>query len=463
MHSHTVQAAADITDPGGSREGRWSAGMWLATLTLFGCFYAFEHDFYTSTYPDYVLDAEIREQWAEGGNRGRQLGTLIIAALGGVGLLLPGPRRLRWAAPLMVLGGAYLMFAAASVSWSIDPSASQRRLLVLGLMVVGILGLAKQLSWRMLPEITMVILFGFLLVGLAAELSLGTFRPWSGMHRFAGTAHPNTMGRYMAALGLASWCVFRQGGRLRPVGLIVFVLAIVFLLLTRSRTALASFVFASAFVIALGMPRWRSLSLLWGVLWVGSAGGLSLALLGLDLREGGQQLLTLGREAPEVEQVASLTGRWPLWERLWDYVRERPLVGYGYEAFWTPEHFAEVALTIVWAPADAHSSYIECLLDLGLIGLAMMVLGMALMFVQLSWQAARSGDTASLFALAHFLCALVFSVTEAGLQTPSTAMFLLGLAVANVLLTREQRLPRTRRPTGWRRGFPVATGLPQPA
>jgi O-antigen ligase len=89
--------------------------------------------------------------------------------------------------------------------------------------------------------------------------------------------------------------------------------------------------------------------------------------------------ISMGREDNEVE---SLTSRLPLWEQLLgEFVSRRPLAGHGYGAFWTPDNITDVADTQGWSPGYAHSTYVDLLLSIGLIGTLLFVATMATAFV----------------------------------------------------------------------------------
>jgi O-antigen ligase len=72
----------------------------------------------------------------------------------------------------------------------------------------------------------------------------------------------------------------------------------------------------------------------------------------------------LGRK----EQSSSLTGRLPLWEELVKDAAKRPVLGYGYEGFWTEDRIAGILKSQNWTLQNAHNSYFEIVLQLGLVG-----------------------------------------------------------------------------------------------
>lgn len=80
-----------------------------------------------------------------------------------------------------------------------------------------------------------------------------------------------------------------------------------------------------------------------------------------------------------------LTGREPLWNYLIDRGLERPWLGYGYAGFWTnPTESLGVALKFSWiggvgeGGGNSHSSYIESFLQLGWLGLSLMLISLSI-------------------------------------------------------------------------------------
>ena len=75
----------------------------------------------------------------------------------------------------------------------------------------------------------------------------------------------------------------------------------------------------------------------------------------------------------------TLTGRTLLWHEVWELVRERPLLGYGYGAFWAESSEPASLLweAIGWAVPTAHNGYLELLLELGVVGLTLFVLSVS--------------------------------------------------------------------------------------
>jgi O-antigen ligase len=259
-------------------------------------------------------------------------------------------------------------------------------------------------------------------VGIAAELCLGAFIPWSSGYRFAGTLHPNLQGINCAALVFSALSLSGTS-RYRPMLLAIAVGALGFLVLTGSRGALFGSVAGLSALWLLKVRR--NLAVM--------AASLTscLALLGTFLVVNGLlpsplKLLLMER----TEGVGVLTGRPDLWAILIEYARARPILGYGYGAFFDPERGLDLAARVgTWAFGGPHSVYLGALVDLGAIGLAclaVILVGAALTSV-CAYRRALEPHFAFFTALLVFQ--IVNGFTEAQLLTPNPC-FIPGLAVA---------------------------------
>ncbi|MEN0110471.1 MAG: O-antigen ligase family protein, partial [Planctomycetota bacterium] len=109
----------------------------------------------------------------------------------------------------------------------------------------------------------------------------------------------------------------------------------------------------------------------------------------------------------------SLTGRVPLWDELAEYAAKRPVLGYGYEGFWTPKRIAAIMKSQNWTVQNAHNSYFEVMLQLGFVGL---VLAVWLLFgaLRLTTQAFdRTRDAGYAFAAG----VIVLGMANSGLES----------------------------------------------
>jgi hypothetical protein len=193
-------------------------------------FFLSEHDWTKSRLENFALSDQDMAASVEGGAANRQVAFL---AVGGLGLVLLGNttflalgqgRTLSFRNSAAVLALGYAAWCVASVAWSVETALTAKRLAVLILCLVGVLGVCRHLGGRDLCTLALLLTSGFALIGIAAELSLGTFRPWAGDYRFGGTVHPNAQGVYCRRRRRAAAAdqVARSAGRTgrRPGGLV---------------------------------------------------------------------------------------------------------------------------------------------------------------------------------------------------------------------------------------------------
>jgi O-antigen ligase len=267
---------------------------------------------------------------------------------------------------------------------------------------------------------------GYAALGVLVEVGLGTMNPLNGEYRFAGTMHPNGQGVNCAVLCLCAFLLLPDAQKEKPFLLVLLVAGIALLLLTRSRTSVLCLALG---VLAVRCVKPSSAVLLgWGLLGVLSLVLLLASLAGIDLATDIPKLLTMGRSG----EVSTLTGRTDLWEELTPYAEQRLLLGYGYGAFWSPEHIIDVSSALSWGISAAHSAYLDTILAIGLVGAGLLVV-VALAGL---WQSARAfranGNAAAGLAVALLAACLVGGLTESDFALPSFSTFLAACGLCQV-------------------------------
>lgn len=202
-----------------------------------------------------------------------------------------------------------------------------------------------------------VVLVPQLAVHQPGELEAQHAGLWRGHY-----THKNVAGPVMAVLAMAGLYVWRAGARL--AGTAIFALALLFVVMTGSKTTLA-FLPVSVCVVLL-----RPL--------FGSAGLVILAQWCVLLPAF---LLTVGSVLfpPMADLVAGLpgdpsfTGRTTIWSFGLDAFLARPLTGYGFYDFWTGPFASarEVSIEAAWdvrGIGSGHSNFIDMPLFFGAIG-----------------------------------------------------------------------------------------------
>ena len=420
MHTRSLQAektTAQVATP------------WIAVLVLGAVFFFTEHTFDVSLQEGFTDLTEDMLDTAEGGNVSRQIAFLALAAFGAINLLLPGRQFSRPSLPAVLLVSGSIAWCIVSVLWTTDVNMTVRRLIVMLCCVIGALGIVKQYSARQLLKAALVLSASFLALGVATELVLGTFRPFSAEYRFSGSLHPNTQSMNLVVLCLAAFCLARERAPRRGWLLAIFCVGLTFLLLTKSRTGLAALVASIAF-LWIGSTHFRTKLIgASGILWTVSTAALLLALFGFDPLEKMTDAALMGRR----EDATSLTLRIPLWEELSTYVMERPIAGYGFESFWTPDRIESLSDSVEWGARESHSRYIDTLLALGLVGLVLM-LATTFAGLTLAWALFRqTGEPGYGFICGVLVFGLVDGITESGMVAPLFATFLSGVGLLHVV------------------------------
>jgi exopolysaccharide production protein ExoQ len=110
----------------------------------------------------------------------------------------------------------------------------------------------------------------------------------------------------------------------------------------------------------------------------------------------------------------TLTDRTLLWSELLK-VEINPLFGTGFESFWLGERFQKLAESRWWQPNQAHNGYLETYLNLGLVGLFLLV-GL---FIATFWKTRRELLTNfqfGRFRLGFLTAVIVYNWTEASFK-----------------------------------------------
>ncbi len=265
--------------------------------------------------------------------------------------------------PLVLLVG----LACISAVWSIDTSETLRRLTaLLACTCIGIL-VGRGHSLRGL------VLFFALLATATAWCSLiaiagfpearGT-PPWDSTWRGIFN-HKNGLGAAMAiGLPFALYAAIVTRGLSRKLFASGFAVSLLLLVASESRTSQIIGVLSVANLL-IGIQL-RSRKLGWSTVTLvvfGCAIGLVAFLFATGLTD--QIFAALGRKP-------TMSGRIPLWTLSWPYIMDRPILGYGFAAFWDPDSDRVLMMAmdpdLRFAPFYSHNGLVETLLALGASG-----------------------------------------------------------------------------------------------
>ncbi len=392
----------------------------LATAAVATAFFLVEHNHAVSLNDLLDPDSANIELAAAEGSIQRRIGFGLLLA---TGLSCLAASRRQSFRVHGFLGGAlvaYLAWCIASTSWSADFSLAIRRVSALICFTAGAIGVGRCFTLRQLCVMGVSAAGIYLLIGLGDELYHGFFQPGSPDYRFTGHVHPNLQASYCAAICLGALCLMDRPGAARLALSACAAIAFVFLLLTKSRTATLAFLAGCAVVGAYRLSSRQLLVLGLSAAWFVSAAILAASVYGVDVPRALWGIVLINR----TDDAISLTGRVPLWQHLLGLIDDRILIGFGYGSFWTPQHIRSASAVVGSGISHAHCGYLEIVLNLGLVGLAIYLLafGSALRGALLSCRA--RAETGALFLAALLCFAVVHSAAEALFATASFLPFI---------------------------------------
>lgn len=335
---------------------------------------------------------------------------LNLLALGSVGALLflfGGDSHAKRGSFQLWMMMALVALGISSLAWSTDVDLTFRRLVITVLFIAGCWGMGK--TWCPMDLVHMVLLLSaiFALTGIAAEIVYGTFlSPFN--YRFSGFLHPNRQALSCGLFVLAALTMKTRTGNW--FYWLVAGLAYFMLVLTGSRGGVLACAVAAIFYFLMATPP------SWRIAWFSLAGiflGGTLLFVSLDPTSGDwlETIAKLGRSDPQADPK-SLTGRLPIWNQIVADILERPTLGYGYAAYWSAERVLRMSYIHDWEFSNAHSSYLEMLLALGMVGFMLCLLTVAAVFGRGMRLYARTQDLGLLFILSVFVMAMVSGLVE---------------------------------------------------
>jgi O-antigen ligase len=173
-------------------------------------------------------------------------------------------------------------------------------------------------------------------------------------------------------------------GLLKPESRLVYVplfaFSVITMILAQSRSPILGFALA-AFVVLVASRRF-------GLLTIFVAGGAMTVLA------SGTTIYEFLRRGQTEQELTTLTGRTKFWEASLEAVRENPITGYG--AYAGGRFVAGDSLTSDDGPTTVHSLWVEGLVDTGVVGLLLLLVGLAVTWLWMfSLRSYAAGDSTS--------------------------------------------------------------------
>jgi exopolysaccharide production protein ExoQ len=305
--------------------------------------------------------------------------TWLVLLFGSVYLLI---RNRRQARELIAVVNrpfrSFVLLASLSILWSIEPTITLKRIIRLYIIILVCLAFVSA-GWQTRRFENSLRRVLFLLLTASAIFCYS--EPELAIHHVEGHAelmnawHGITTGKNV--LGSLASCAFvlwlhgfltRETGRVTAVANLT--LAGLCLVMCRSSTSLMATVFAAFFVILLVRPPSFMRGRMPYMVGLFATAVLVYALAVLNILPGLSVILTpismfSGKDL-------TFSGRTNIWYVLKLHMREHPLLGSGYEAYWigpvpsSPSY--EMVKWLFFYPTEGHNGYLDVINDLGYVG-----------------------------------------------------------------------------------------------
>lgn len=338
----------------------------------------------------------------------------ILAGIAAVIAILTQPKAVATLVhPLWIALAAWLSFTVVT---SADFSLSLRRFILFGLIAALSAALflmpkgRRDLAGLLMVAVGVIVALSLVGIALFPEFAIHQLSDlnepqlagdWRGVF-----AHKNTAGAIFAMTVFMMIFAIRAG--LVPGGSVLLVLCLLIVLMSGAKSS--TMLLVVSLLVSLAVCRiqsgWRAAVVAF----------TPLAIL-LTLGPGTVVSDAIAGIVRMLPVDATFTGRADVWELALDRIRERPLTGFGYSAYWALEstRFGQEDST-QWAghAAHAHNGYIDVALNMGIPGLVLVV-AVFVVWPLRNYLAARRGgaDPALLLLLIQiWLFGIYLSVLE---------------------------------------------------
>lgn len=336
--------------------------------------------------------------------------------------------------PLIALVG----LAVVSWLWSIDPPVTlhQSLGLIFGLLFAADFSVSYPLHRQL--QIVCAALLSVVVLSVIVQIFFPSLVPGSDLE---GTAwhgilgRKNEFGRLVCFAGIA---VFTQVMNSRWKTFLTLAIAGALAFASRSTSAVIYL------VVMFGVTKaWSMAFLRRGVARLAIGAVLCLATIGtIVITRNFDQLMYMIGKDPQ------LTGRTALWSQALVAISDRPLLGYGYQAFWVfdsqPARLVREAAGWRDAP-HAHNGYIDLTLNVGFLGLLLYLASYAISIVKAREYLQAGSESYRRWPLSCLVLLCVYQLTETTIVTGNSFFWMVFCSLTISLSNEHEALALTSR------------------
>ena len=319
----------------------------------------------------------------------------------------------------------FIIFLAASISWSQAPDITLRRtagvwgptifafylicrfdlptLLTLTSLALGFAAIGSLFYGMILPD-----------QGIMHDESPELQGAWRGLY-----THKNSLGQVMlgnAIINLSLWRLKKNKLILLGLGL-----AVLLIILSRSTTSLILLPLAFMFPFLQQLMH-KSAKIHYVVFVLVLISSITIVLIGASAENFIIELT--GKDL-------TFTGRVGLWNMVLTSITEKPLIGYGYGAFWIGGRgeSGRINQVLELTYDTAHNGYLDLVLDLGIIGLVLYLTTMLTYLVYFFKNFFIHQKEEYLWGFSFLFLQLIYNFFEGNLVKPNNLYWVLFLFV----------------------------------
>jgi exopolysaccharide production protein ExoQ len=268
----------------------------------------------------------------------------------------------------------FLIWCVISISWSVDPLTSSKRVFrTITLYSVTLSFIANLKSYNEILKYIKPVLYLYVSTSVIVSLIIPgatdpQFQTWRGF-----TGHKNILGQESVMCILLSFFIWKkEKGYSKYVAAIVLLLSIMLLLGARSVTAITSFIVILSIASVLQIDKiFKPIKLGKTVSTLIIFSGIILTIFLFLFTNGILESFTsiAGKDI-------TFSGRTDLWTEMIYEIYKHPFLGSGYQAFWSLNNPSLRWLyeIFIWIPTQSHNGYIDILNEVGIIGFFLFIL-----------------------------------------------------------------------------------------
>jgi O-antigen ligase len=303
----------------------------------------------------------------------------------------------------------FLLIPIFSIFWSIAPDVTARRAVAL----VGTSVFAMYLAFAMSADRILRILAAVYALTAVVSLILAVGLPTYGTHQFGEYvgvwrglyAQKNEFGATMAMGAIVLFLCPTRSAKERLLVRMAIVLCLFLMVMSESRAAWIAF--SCVCLAAFAVKR------------IGGAGAktsvkvfillLFSAIIGGAIIQNATPLLEL------IGKESTLNGRTDVWSLALDRAADRPLLGYGYRAYWIDGNKDRLQSYEGWSDHinHGHNTYLDLFVELGCLGIFAFALVVISLFFRIIRRVRKSSDYLTLWAV----CSISFIIVRGSAES----------------------------------------------